>query len=123
MLGNRVWVSFTFFYTSETDSSHNSTSGYVTASSIHYMAPSVQGAFSALTLLVGRQEGYAACKTDWWGASVVNCMEQGADLYTAQLLPLPLTVSCISKIQIVFTFRKPDHTVSSRKRAVKRVCV
>jgi len=87
------------------------------------MAPSVQGAFSALTLLVGRQEGYAACKTEQWGASVVNCMEQGADLYTAQLLPLPLTVFCISKIQIVFTFRIPAHTVSSRKRAVKRVCV
>jgi len=39
-------------------------------------------AFSALTLLVGRQEGYPACKTlEWWGADVVICLEQGADLH------------------------------------------
>jgi len=35
---------------------------------------------------------------------VVICLEQGADLHMAQLMPLPLTVSCFSKIQIVFTF-------------------
>ena len=28
-----------------------------------------------------------------------------ADLHTAQLMPMPLTVSCFSKIQIGFTFR------------------
>ena len=34
--------------------------------------------FSALTLLVGRQEGHPACKkTDWWGAGVVICLERG----------------------------------------------
>jgi len=49
-----------------------------------------------LTLLVGRQEGW------WWGAGVVVCLEQGAELHTAQLMPLPLTVSCFSKIQIGF---------------------
>jgi len=39
-------------------------------------------AFSALTLLVGRQEGHPACKkTEWWGAGVVICLEQGADLH------------------------------------------
>jgi len=60
-------------------------------------------AFSALTLLVGRQEGHPACKkTKWWGAGVVICLEQGADLHIAQLMPLPLTVSCFSKIQIGF---------------------
>jgi len=32
-------------------------------------------------------------------------VEQGADLHMAQLMPLPLTVSCFSKIQIGFTFR------------------
>ena len=38
-------------------------------------------ALSALTRLVGRQEGYPACKkTEWWGASVVICLERGADL-------------------------------------------
>ena len=37
-------------------------------------------AFSALTLLVGRQEGHPACKkTEWWGAGVVFCLERGAD--------------------------------------------
>ena len=35
---------------------------------------------------------------------MVICLEQGADLHTAQLIPLPLTVSCFSKIQIGFTF-------------------
>jgi len=59
--------------------------------------------FSALTLLVGWQEGHTACKNyEWWGAGVVICLEQAVDL--AQLMPLPLTVSCFSKIQIGFTF-------------------
>ena len=80
--------------------------------------------FSALTLLVGRQEGHPACKkTEWWGAGVVICLERGADLHIAQLLPLPLTVSCFSKIQIGFTFLVPAHPGSPGKRAVKRVCV
>jgi len=58
---------------------------------------------SALTLLVGWQEGYPACKkTELWVAGVVICLEQSADLHTAQLMPLPLTVSCFSKIQIGF---------------------
>jgi len=59
-------------------------------------------AFSALTLLVGRQEGHPVCKkTEWWGAGVVVCLELGADLHMAQLMPLPLGVSCSSKIQMV----------------------
>ena len=33
---------------------------------------------------------------------MVNCLEQGAELHMAQLMPLPLTVSCFSKIQIGF---------------------
>jgi len=49
-------------------------------------------AFSALTLLVGRQEGHLACKkSEWWGAGVVICLERGVDLHTAQMVPLPLT--------------------------------
>jgi len=61
-------------------------------------------AFSALTLLIWRQEGHPACKNiEWWGAGVVVCLEQGADLHMAQLMPLPPTVSCFSKIQISFT--------------------
>ena len=41
----------------------------------------------------------------------------------AKLMPLPLTVSCSSKIQIGFTFLVPVHPGSPGKRAVKRVCV
>ena len=33
---------------------------------------------------------------------MVICLERGADLHMAQLMPLPLTVSCFSKIQIGF---------------------
>ena len=46
-------------------------------------------------------------KTEWWGAGVVICLERGADLHMAQLMPLPLTASCFSKIQIGFTFLVP----------------
>jgi len=78
--------------------------------------------FSALTLLVGQQEGHPACKKlEWWGAGVVICLERGADLHVAQLMPLPPTVSCFSKIQIGFTFLVPAHLGSPGKRAVKRV--
>ena len=39
-------------------------------------------AFSALMLLVGRQEGHPVCKkTEWWGAGMVICLEWGADLH------------------------------------------
>jgi len=41
----------------------------------------------------------------------------------AQLMPLPLTVSCFSKIQIDLPFLVPAHLCSPGKRAVKRVCV
>jgi len=51
------------------------------------------------------------------------CLEQGADLHVAHLMPLPLTVSCFSKIQIVFTYLVPTHLGSPGKRAVKLVCV
>jgi len=79
---------------------------------------------SALTLLVGRQEGHPACKkTEWWGAGMVVCLEQDADLHMAQLMPMPLTVSCFNKIQIGFTFLVPAHPGSAGQRAVKRVCV
>jgi len=54
---------------------------------------------------------------------VVICLERGADLHTAQLMPLPPTVSCFSKIQIGFAFLVPAHLGSPGKRAVKRVYV
>ena len=54
---------------------------------------------------------------------MVICLERGADLHMAQLMPLPLTVSCFTKIQTGFTFLVPAHLGSPGKRAVKRVCV
>ena len=51
------------------------------------------------------------------------CMKRVADLHMAQLMPLPLTLSCFSKIQIGFTFLPLAHPGSPGKRAVKRVCV
>ena len=70
-------------------------------------------ALSALTLLVRLQEGHPACKTEWWVAGVVIYLERGADLHMAQLMPLPLTVSFFSKIQIGFTFLVPAHPGSA----------
>jgi len=53
---------------------------------------------------------------DWWGDGVVICLQRGADLHMAQLMSLPLTVSCFSKIRIGFIFLVPAHPSS-------RVCV
>ena len=54
---------------------------------------------------------------------MVICLERGADLYMAQVMPLPLTVSCFSKIQIGLTFLVSAHADSPGKRAVKRVYI
>jgi len=97
-------------------------------------------AFSALTLSVGWQEGHPAYKTlythrhpfnsPFSGTTQVSryqkgktCLERGADLHMAQLMPLPLTVTCFSKIQIGFTFLVPADLGSPGQRVVKRVCV
>jgi len=72
---------------------------------------------------LGGRKGIRPVKTEWWGVGMVICMEQGADLHMAQLMLLPLTVSCSSKIQIGFTFLVPAHLGSPGQRAVKRVCV
>ena len=55
---------------------------------------------------------------------MVICLERGADLHMPQLMPLPLTVSCFSKIQIGFTFLVPAHLVIPVKGPLNgRVCV
>jgi len=72
---------------------------------------------------LGGKKGIWPVKNEWWGAGVVICLERCEDLHMAQLMPLPLTVSCFSKIQIGFTFLVPAHLGSPGKRAVKRVCV
>ena len=77
-------------------------------------------------MLVGRQEGHPASKKLSGGVLAwlsVWTLERGADLHMAQLMPLPLTVSCFSKMQIGFTFLVSAHLGSPGKRAVKRACV
>ena len=82
-------------------------------------------AFSALTLLVGQQEGHPACKT--LSGGVLAWLFVWSEVQTcnklAQLMPLPFTVSCFGKIQIGFTFLVPAHPGSPGQKAVKRVCV
>jgi len=81
-------------------------------------------AFSALTLLVGRQEGHPACKKMSGGMLV--WLSVWSEVQTC-ILPSWCHCysldSCFSKIQIGFTFLVPAHPDSPGKRAVKRVCV
>jgi len=80
-------------------------------------------AFSALTLLVGWQERHSACKkTEWWGAGMVICLERGADLHMAQMMPLPLTVPCFSICRLALPFWYRLTWVVSDKRLLS-VCV
>ena len=73
---------------------------------------------------LGGRKGIRPVKTEWWGADAVICLECGADLHTAQLMPLPLTDSCFSKIQVGFTFLVPAHPDISEKRPLTGcVCV
>ena len=53
---------------------------------------------------------------------MVICLERGADLHMFQLMPLPLTVSCSSKIQIGFTFLVPAYPGCPGKEAIKWLC-
>ena len=55
-------------------------------------------------------------KLNSWAAGMVICLERGADLHMAQLMPL--TVSCFSKIQISFAFLLPAHWGSPEKKPV-----
>ena len=71
---------------------------------------------------LGGRKGIRPVKTEWWGAGMVICLERGADLHMAQLMPMLLTVSCVGKIQIDF-FLVPVHLGSPGQRAVKWVCV
>ena len=77
--------------------------------------------FDTVGWAAGRASGLY--KTEWWGAGVVIYLERGADLHVAPLMPVPLTVSYFSKIQIGFTFLVPAHPDSPRQRAIKWVYV
>jgi len=55
-------------------------------------------------LLTGWQEGRLACKKLSGGMLAwLFCLGQGADLHMAQLMPLPLTISCSSKSRLVLS--------------------
>ena len=55
---------------------------------------------------------------------MVICLDRGADLHMTQLMSLPLTVSCFSKIQIGFTCLVPAHLGSPGKKGpLNAVCV
>jgi len=71
--------------------------------------PSVLVPSVLLRCWLGGRKSTRPVKTEWWGTGVVICFERGADLHMAQLMPLPLTVSCSSKIQIGFTFLVPAY--------------
>ena len=74
---------------------------------LHYIFASMCSvhAFIALTLLVGQQGGHRTCKkTEWLGAGMVICMERGADLHMAQLMPLSLA-SVKSRLVLSFWYR------------------
>jgi len=76
--------------------------------------------FNAVGWAAGRASGL--WKTEWWGAGMVICLKWVADLHMAQLMPLLLTISCYSKIQIGFTFLVPAHPGSHGKGPLN-VCV
>ena len=68
---------------------------------------------------LGGRKGIRPVKNRLVGIGVVICLEWGADLHMAQLMPLPCTVSCSSKIQIGFTFLVPAYPGCPGKEAVK----
>jgi len=69
--------------------------------------------FEAVGLAAGMASGLQ--RTERWGAGMVICLERGAELHMVQRMPLPLTVSCFSKIQIGFTSVVPAHMGSRTK--------
>ena len=80
-----------------------------------FIAVPIYIAFSALTLLVGWQEGHLACKK--LSGAVLEWLSVWSEVQTC-------TVTCFSKIQIRFTFLVPAHLGGPGQRAVKRcMCV
>ena len=72
---------------------------------------------------LGGRKGIQPVKNWVSGTGMAICLKRSADMHMAQLMPLLLTVSCFSKIQIGFTILVPAHPGSPGQRAVKRVCV
>ena len=72
---------------------------------------------------LGGRKGIRPVKNWVVGCGMVICLDRGALLHMAQLMPLPLTVCWFSKIQTGFTFLVPVHPGSPGQRSVKRACV
>jgi len=66
-------------------------------------------------------------KTEWWDAGVVICLGRGADSHMAQMMPLPLTISCSSKSTLVlpswFYFLVPAYSGSPKQNPESRKTV
>jgi len=81
-------------------------------------------AFSALTLFVWRQEGRPACKILSGGVLArLFGLERGTGLHMAQLMQLPLTISCSSKSRLVlpFWYRLTQVVLHTVQEAIKRL--
>jgi len=103
-----AWSSF--WFADSTESSFISFSWFI-SHVVLYCLPSV-----LWRCWLGGRKGIRPVKTEWWGVGMVVCLEQGGDLHMAQLMPLPLTISGFSKIQIVFfIFLVPAFPGSPRK--------
>ena len=72
---------------------------------------------------LGGKKGVRPVKTEWWGAGVVICLERGADLHMAQLVPCHSLSLASVKSRRFFTFLVPAHPGGPKQRAVKRVCL
>jgi len=70
---------------------------------------------------LGDRKGIWPVKTVWWDAGMVICLQRGADVDMAQLMPLALTISCSSKSRLVlpFWYRLTQVFLDKIKRAVK----
>jgi len=72
---------------------------------------------------LGSKKGIWPAKTERRGAGMVISLGQGADFAYAQLMPLPLTVSCFSKIQIGFTFLVTAHPGRPEQRVLLLIVI
>jgi len=111
-----------------TPASHHSSSQKIFSCCFSFVS-----AFCALTLLVGRLEGHPACKKLSGGILVWLCVwvkVQCAYLHIAQLMPVPLTISCSSKSRLVLPFwfylsgaGSPRYSQTECKRAIRQLCL
>jgi len=73
---------------------------------------------------LGGRKGIQPVKILSGGVLAWHGLERDAGLHITQLMPLPLSVSCFSKIQIGFAFLVPAHRVVPEKGPLNGcVCV